>query len=109
MNNRILPVVALVLITACSQPGKVTDEHPLQNRYPLTPKKYMELPLGTIHPDGWLLQQLELMRDGMTGHLGVRGRVGDTLSRESVVAATRDQQERKNAERAQAEGTRTGE
>jgi len=30
---------------------------------------YTEVPLGSIHPTGWLRDQLETMRDGTTGHL----------------------------------------
>jgi DUF1680 family protein len=30
---------------------------------------YQELPLGSIKPKGWLLQQLQIMRNGSTGHL----------------------------------------
>lgn len=33
------------------------------------PEKYRELSLGAIKPEGWLLHQLEIMRDGTTGHL----------------------------------------
>ena len=36
---------------------------------PETPVTYTEVPLGSIKPKGWLLTQLETMRDGATGHL----------------------------------------
>lgn len=39
------------------------------NRSPLINKPYIELPLGTIQPKGWLKEQLERMATGMTGHM----------------------------------------
>lgn len=39
------------------------------NRAPLVSKPYMELPLGTVRPEGWLKEQMQYMADGMTGHL----------------------------------------
>lgn len=39
------------------------------NRYPLQQKPYLELPLGTIKPEGWLREQLVRMSEGMTGNL----------------------------------------
>ena len=35
----------------------------------LIKEAYGEIPLGHIKPKGWLLHQLEIMRDGSTGHL----------------------------------------
>lgn len=39
------------------------------NRYPLLKKPYMELPIGAIRPEGWLLEQLNRMQKGLTGNL----------------------------------------
>lgn len=41
----------------------------LQNRVPLQPVPYLELPLGSIRPKSWLQEQLLRMAKGMTGHL----------------------------------------
>lgn len=39
------------------------------SRRPLAQAAYLELPIGAIHPEGWLQEQLERMRDGLTGHM----------------------------------------
>lgn len=39
------------------------------NRPPLRPVPLAKLPLGAVRADGWLLQQLMLMRDGFSGRL----------------------------------------
>ena len=40
------------------------------NQAPLVQQALVKLPVGAIHPGGWLLKSLELQRDGLAGQLG---------------------------------------
>ncbi len=76
MNKQLYPIfLVLLAFLSCNPASNPTNEtansttNYLSNRTPLIDKPYLELPLGTIQPEGWLRLQLERMRDGLTGNL----------------------------------------
>ena len=77
MKKYSIVLISIFLITSCNQKtgdnGKsielVSKTQYLQNRAPLKAKPYLNLPLGAIKPQGWLLEQLINMKNGLTGNL----------------------------------------
>lgn len=50
-------------------PAATPNAHYISNRPPLATSPLVKLPIGAVEPRGWLLSQLQLMRDGFTGRL----------------------------------------
>lgn len=55
---------------AANTPPEVPDNYP-NNRYPLLRKPLMELPLGSIRPQGWLKEMLVRQKNGAAGQMDV--------------------------------------
>ena len=62
-------IAALALMAlACGRPGDGKACY-TANRPPLAAVPFLELPIGAIHPEGWLQEQLCRMRGGLTSNM----------------------------------------
>lgn len=72
MNSKaLLSFMLLVGLNFTSLPVKADNPNYPNNRYPLTRKPFIELPLGSIKPKGWLLEMLERQKKGASSQMDV--------------------------------------
>jgi DUF1680 family protein len=72
MRFKVILFISVILFySSCREKEPVSPIHLnyMNNRPPLQPNPYLELPLGSIRPAGWLKEQLGTMAKGMTGNL----------------------------------------
>jgi hypothetical protein len=73
MKNCSIALLALFLLSSSSclfaQPSPKRNTLYVSNREPLLPNPLVKLPIGSVKPEGWLREQLNLMAAGFSGHL----------------------------------------
>src|SRR6476620_3486725 len=72
MSNRYMRDVAVMFASAVvlvsTAFSRAQNGHYPANQPPLQRTPFIALPLGSVRAQGWLLKQLEMQRDGLTGH-----------------------------------------
>ena len=64
-----LVMAALVSTIKATNIEKAGEANYPNNRYPLRQKPYVQLPLGSIRPEGWLKEMLTRQKNGLTGQM----------------------------------------
>ena len=73
-----LLLVSILFFIGCDDEISVVDSpdtksrnsHYVSNRAPLQPSKLIKLPVGSVKPEGWLLEYFNRQKNGLTGNLG---------------------------------------
>ncbi len=63
---------SIIVLKVDAQITNIVNSVYQNNRAPLKTNPYVQLPLGSIHAEGWLKEQLVRMKNGMTGDLDKR-------------------------------------
>ncbi|MEK6757310.1 MAG: beta-L-arabinofuranosidase domain-containing protein [Bacteroidota bacterium] len=69
MMSRLLMWLMTGSTIVSAQQAITRNTNYISNREPLAVNPYIQLPLGSISPKGWLYEQLRLSAEGMTGYL----------------------------------------
>jgi hypothetical protein len=68
----LFPVAAAATVLAAGVSARLTPEtRPLPSssvNSPLQPLKWIPLPMGNVHPEGWLFRELTIQNHGMAGN-----------------------------------------
>ena len=72
MRHKLLSLIiatGFCLTVSGSNPVKPQTTNYSNNRFPLIQKPFIELPLGSIKPKGWLQEMLIRQKNGATGQM----------------------------------------
>ncbi|MDR1342297.1 MAG: glycoside hydrolase family 127 protein [Prevotellaceae bacterium] len=68
MKNKKISALLIALCCYFAFASTVAADSYIKNRAPLASTPFTPLPIGAVRANGWLLKQLQLQKEGLTGH-----------------------------------------